>query len=304
MEVSTEMPVFISYAHEDKEFVEKLATHLVKNNAHVWVDMWELNVGDSIVLKVQEAIQSASALLVVLSHNSVESEWCKKELSAGLIRELDEKRVVVLPVCLDDCAIPMFLRDKLYADFRTNFDVGLKAVVDSILRVTNANQGRIIEPDFHTDWAVDWGYRGGYFELHFTLVEQGVDHPFTILAQVQVICNDVATARYNQYDSASLDWLGRLFITEFLGSLTDNKDLRLILDDQFPKKSKATIGDKKTGMAVDVSVVCRRLGQDTGKDILVNVGGHLDNIRKFMKETTRKPNEEELQRLFKLLKIV
>jgi hypothetical protein len=71
------MPVFISYSHQDKEFVDKLAMHLVKNNAHVWVDTWELNVGDSLILKVQEAIQAASALLVVLSNASVQSEWCK-----------------------------------------------------------------------------------------------------------------------------------------------------------------------------------------------------------------------------------
>jgi len=35
------MPIFISYSHSDKKFVEKLAAHLVKNNAHVWVDTWE-----------------------------------------------------------------------------------------------------------------------------------------------------------------------------------------------------------------------------------------------------------------------
>lgn len=91
------MPVFISYSHSDAEIVNKLAAHLVKNNANVWVDTWELNVGDSILNRVQDAIQESSALLVILSKASVQSEWCKKELSAGLMRELDEKRVVVLP---------------------------------------------------------------------------------------------------------------------------------------------------------------------------------------------------------------
>lgn len=96
------MPVFISYSHADKSFVDTLAAHLVKRNAHVWGDSWELNVGDSIVGRVQEAIQESSALLVVLSKTSVQSEWCKKELSAGLMRELDEKPVIVLPVLLED----------------------------------------------------------------------------------------------------------------------------------------------------------------------------------------------------------
>jgi hypothetical protein len=297
------MPVFISYSHQDKEFVEKLAAHLVKNNAHVWVDTWELNVGDSIIFKVQEAIQSASALLVVLSNASVQSEWCKKELSAGLMRELEEKKVLVLPIRLDDCEIPLFLREKMYADFRTNFDVGLKAVVESIARVTNSNQGRIVEPEFHIDFAVDWGYRGELFELNFTLVEQAVNLPFTVLTQVRVTCNERATARYKQYMGLSLDWLGRLFIAESLSSITENSDLRVILNDQFPKERNAKILDKKTGLGFDVFIVSRRLGEDTGKDILLNVRGQLDNIRSFMKERTRAPNEHEKYKLLQLLRM-
>jgi hypothetical protein len=38
-----------SYSHADKSTVDRLAAHLVKLNANVWVDTWELNVGDSIL---------------------------------------------------------------------------------------------------------------------------------------------------------------------------------------------------------------------------------------------------------------
>jgi len=41
------------------------------------------------------------------------------------MRELDEKRVVVLPVIVEECDIPLFLREKMYADLRTNFNTGL-----------------------------------------------------------------------------------------------------------------------------------------------------------------------------------
>jgi len=244
------MPVFISYSHENKEFADKLATHLVKNNAHVWIDTWELNVGDSIINKIQDAIQSSSALLVVLSEASVQSEWCKKELSAGLVRELNEKRVLVLPLLLEECEIPIFLQDKRYADFRVNFDSGLKEVVDSIARVTNSNQGRIIEPEFNMDWAIDWGYRGELFELNFTLIEQAINQPFSVLTQVQVTCNERATIRYKQYEDLSLDWLGRLVITESLGSLTENQDFRLILENQFPKRNQANTTTRNSSLII------------------------------------------------------
>jgi hypothetical protein len=104
------MPVFISHSHQDKDFVDKLAAQLVLHKTYVWLDRWEIKVGDSLLGKVQEGIKSASALLIVLSKASVASEWCKKELNAGLMRELDEKRVVILPLLLEGCDIPVFQR--------------------------------------------------------------------------------------------------------------------------------------------------------------------------------------------------
>src|SRR4051812_23154787 len=108
------MPIFISYSHADSEFVDRLATQLVQQAVNVWVDRWEINVGDSLIDKVEEAIAGASALLVVLSRASVESNWVKKEVNAGLVRELEEKQVVVLPVLVEDCKIPVFLREKFF----------------------------------------------------------------------------------------------------------------------------------------------------------------------------------------------
>ena len=210
------MPVFISHSHQDKDFVDKLATHLIKANAHVWVDRWEIKVGESILNRVQNVIDGASAVLFVLSKASVKSEWCKKELSAGLMRELEEKSTIVLPVLLEKCQIPPFLKEKKYADFTKNFDTGLKDIVDGIANVTNANQGRIEGIDYHIDWAQDWGYEEGSLILRYTLVEHSKELPFTILTEIIVLCNEHATARYRKYKDAGLGWVGRLTITEAL----------------------------------------------------------------------------------------
>ena len=42
------MPIFISYSRKDSRFVDKLAVNLIKNRHHVWMDRWELKVGDSL----------------------------------------------------------------------------------------------------------------------------------------------------------------------------------------------------------------------------------------------------------------
>lgn len=296
------MPIFISYSHTDSDFVNRLAAHLVKLNTHVWVDTWELNVGDSILEKVQQAIQESSALLVVLSKASVVSEWCKKELSAGLMRELDEKRVIVLPVLLDNCAIPIFLRDKMYADFRLDFDAGLKALVNAVARVTAMGQGRIETGNSEIDWAEDWGYEGDRFVVTYTLIESSRQWPFTLLTEVQLKCNDVVTRRYKEFEAAGLDWLGRMVLTETLVELANAKEVRLLLEDQYVQTFRGTVQDSKIGAKYDVFVKSRRLGEENGKDQLVNVTNYLRNIRDYIRTVAREPTREETAKLVSLIK--
>ena len=108
------MPIFISYTHQDVKFVDSLVTNLVAARHHVWMDRWELGIGNSLTQRIQDALTGSDAILVILSRRSVASEWCKRELTAGLIRELKKKKTLVMPCVIDDCDIPLFLRDKLY----------------------------------------------------------------------------------------------------------------------------------------------------------------------------------------------
>ncbi len=295
------MTIFISYSHADKPKVDLLAAHMVKRNATVWVDTWELNVGDSIIQRIQDAITESDALLVILSNASVESEWCKKELSTGLIRELDEKRVVVLPVLLEDCEIPLFLRDKMYADLRTDFESGLSSIMDSVARVSNPNQSRFSDDEGYTDWAVDWGETDGLFNLRFTIINSATHLKMTFLTEVVVICNEVITARQKQFQEAGLDWIGRMIVSEALFDFGEKDDFRVLLENSFPQTIKATIQDPKSGAEYAVIATCRRLGEDNGKDQLVNISDYLKNIREYLRATSRKPTQEEHQRLMQII---
>ena len=296
------MPVFISYSHSDKEFVDKLATQLVQHNARVWIDRWELNVGDSILNNVQNAIQDASALIVVLSKASVSSEWCKKELSAGLIRELDERRVVVLPALLEDCTVPVFLREKMYADFRRNFDSGLRTLIDAIGKVTTADQGRIDEQEGTTDWSIDWGLNGdGDVELLFTIVHASKTSPITVLTEVTVTGNDVITRRYKRFCEAGLDWMGHLVITEALVDIANSDTIGLVLDSTRPQILKLGLRDPKRSGEYRVVIKCRRLGVDNGKNQYINISSYLTGIRDWMRHVSRKPNPEEFERFVEII---
>src|SRR6185437_5602098 len=97
-------------------------------------------------------------ILFILSKASVKSAWCKKELNAALIRELEEKKVIVLPVLKEACKVPPFLREKKYADFRSSFNAGFNDLLSAVARVSNPAQGRIRSGKAWVDWAETWGY--------------------------------------------------------------------------------------------------------------------------------------------------
>ena len=289
------MTIFISYSHADKEKVDLIAAHMVKKNATVWVDTWELNVGDSIIQRVQDAITESDALLVILSKASIESEWCKKELNSGLIRELDEKRIVVLPVLIENCDIPLFLREKMYADLRNDFDNGIKSIMDAVAKVSSPNQSRIKNENGYTDWAIDWGVEDEIFHLRFTIIDSASKLNMTFLTEIVVVCNEVVTERQMQFENAGIGWLGRLVVSEALFEFGDQGDFRILLEDTSPKRVNGVIRDSKINAEYTIFTTCRKVGEDNGKDQLVNISGYLKGIREYMRSTSRKPTKEENQ---------
>jgi hypothetical protein len=122
--------LFISYSAKDTEFVQMLATDLAARGLKVWWDKWVMKVGDSLHRKIQDGITNSAWLAVVLSPHSVSSPWVEKELNSGLMKELEQKEVFVLPILYKDCQIPILLKDKIYADFRSSYKTGLSALLD------------------------------------------------------------------------------------------------------------------------------------------------------------------------------
>jgi hypothetical protein len=111
--------VFMSHNWRDKDFVRRLALDLKSAGASVWIDEAEIKIGDSLIEKIRNGIDEVDYLAVILSSRSVDSEWVKKEVDIAMNQEIENKRVKVLPILLEQCGLPGFLKGKLYADFTT-----------------------------------------------------------------------------------------------------------------------------------------------------------------------------------------
>ena len=128
--------IFFSYNHQDKQFVRKLSHKLEGVGIRVWIDEGELFAGDSIIGKIENAIDEIEYLGVILSKHSVKSEWVLREIRMALTMEMHAKSVKVIPIIIDNCKIPGFLIDKYFIDFRSeiDIDVGVHTLIKSITR--------------------------------------------------------------------------------------------------------------------------------------------------------------------------
>src|SRR5262249_3516431 len=93
---------FISYSFKDQEFAERLHADLQNQGVRCWLATEDLKIGDRFRQTIDEAIRRHDRLLLILSTNSVNSDWVRDEVESGLERERLEKRSVLFPVSLDD----------------------------------------------------------------------------------------------------------------------------------------------------------------------------------------------------------
>lgn len=135
--------VFLSYAQEDKPVARRLAERLRAAGLRVWVDEWELAVGDSLLPQIEKALTSNDLLLVLLSPRSVESPWVQLEFSSLLIRELKDRAITLIPALIEDCEIPPVLADRVHLDLRADFDKGLERFISQLRAVPDIDFSRL-----------------------------------------------------------------------------------------------------------------------------------------------------------------
>jgi uncharacterized protein YjbI with pentapeptide repeats len=96
---------FISYSSKDHDFVERLHADLLAKGVRCWFDNKDLKIGDKIRDRISEAIRVHDKLMLVLSEQSIDSDWVEGEVEAALERERTEKRAVLFPIRLDDAVV-------------------------------------------------------------------------------------------------------------------------------------------------------------------------------------------------------
>lgn len=93
--------VFLSYAHKDQRFVDKLYNALTRSDIEVYLDRHDFTAG-SLEKNISRAIRINDQVVVVLSKHSLASEWVWLEISSALEKEREIGKDVLFPICIDD----------------------------------------------------------------------------------------------------------------------------------------------------------------------------------------------------------
>jgi uncharacterized protein YjbI with pentapeptide repeats len=93
---------FISYSSKDGAFAERLHADLQNHGVRCWFAPEDMKIGEKFRQRIDEAIHVHERLLLILSENSVSSEWVEKEVETAFEKEQEQNRTVLFPLRLDD----------------------------------------------------------------------------------------------------------------------------------------------------------------------------------------------------------
>jgi len=78
---------FISYSTKDQEFATRLHADLQQNGVRCWFAPHDVQGGKKLHKQIDDAIRLYDKLLLILSHDSMNSEWVNTEISKARKRE-------------------------------------------------------------------------------------------------------------------------------------------------------------------------------------------------------------------------
>jgi hypothetical protein len=195
--------IFISYSQKDRTVADNITLALDKAGFAAWIDRREIKPGSSFIEKMNEGLELASYVLVLLSQNSVKSRWITREWTAAMTDEA----TVIIPVRLDDSPIPKLLSSIICFDLRDNRQSGVKGIVEFFKKETGSPARRV-----NRGVATDHVDRGGPILLDGTSRRQ--------LRLVASRCIDnLALKKYCFDEEIELDDLGGESVSERILSL-------------------------------------------------------------------------------------
>ena len=112
--------VFLSYSRKDNQFVEKLYNKLKKDGVDCFKDTESIRAGDHWPRKLAEALENCKVIIPVLSPNSYESDYVKREVEIAFADDPVNKKRECIPVLFEESNIHPLLKGIQHIDMSSD----------------------------------------------------------------------------------------------------------------------------------------------------------------------------------------
>lgn len=118
--------IFISYSKKDNKFAIKLANDLEKAGHNIWIDR-SIKVGEAWKQAIEEKLEEAEEVIVILSRNSIVSRWVQHEGSVAYGLKKKMYPVLIEDIPPDD--VPIWVEQLQYHSFvGIDYDIAYKSL--------------------------------------------------------------------------------------------------------------------------------------------------------------------------------
>jgi len=133
--------IFVSYDRDDLNFVQGFVQTLMSNGVDIWWDKSALQGGDHWQDDIEQAIENCEIYMVILSPNSIKSDWVQKEYTCAMDRNKH-----IIPVLYQACKVPIALIDINYIDIQgSNYEKGINDIV-KLVSTGPQDKQQILQP--------------------------------------------------------------------------------------------------------------------------------------------------------------
>lgn len=116
--------VFISHAHQDAAFAQRLASDLRARGFPVWIAPDSIRVGEQWPEAINRGLEESGVVMVALTPHALVSTWVQRETYAAINLE-GRGRISFIPLDVVDCEPPILWSTYQFAPFRRSYASGL-----------------------------------------------------------------------------------------------------------------------------------------------------------------------------------
>lgn len=129
-DTSENTDIFLSYSRQERELMQRVSADLRANGFSVWTDEALRPGEESWKRAIEQAIERAGCVVVLLSPGAKQSEWVERELDYA--KAYDRRIFPLLAKGNEQNAIPFSLINTQHADIRHSYAVGMSDLVTAL----------------------------------------------------------------------------------------------------------------------------------------------------------------------------